>query len=301
MRQGPDYIQFYPTLRCNWSCDFCFNRSLASMDDMPVSSFRAMLSRLPHTVQTLDIIGGEPTLHPGIVSLVQAASSAGLRINLSSNGSNSAVLEAIASAEPDVTIGISINDRKTFDDLSGFISKARLVVKTVYSRQLDPSLVRDILQLGPRAFYYIYRDATGPHDLVETIPFFDFLSAVSRAESRAGTVYCSGFLPDTTAYPDLTSVRCPAGTTKLGVLPDGSAYPCNLLFNRPEFLLGNILIDPFEAIWDHPALMWFRSFKQNRCPRRECRHHAACHGGCPAQSLLLTGDLSLPDPRCVPA
>ena len=301
MRQGPDYIQFYPTLHCNRSCNFCFNRSLASMDHMPVSFFRAMLGRLPPSVRTLDIIGGEPTLHPGIVPLLQAASSAGLRVNLSSNGSNVSVLQAIASTEPDITIGVSVNDHAVLNGLSRFIKVARPVVKTVYSRSLAPSLVRTIMLLEPKAFYYIFRDATGPHDLAETIPFPDFLSAVSRSEPRAGTVYCSGFLPDTAAYPDLASVRCPAGTAKLGVLPDGSVYPCNLLFGRPEFLLGNILTDPFEVIWNHPVLNWFRSFTQNRCPRRECRHHAKCHGGCPAQSLLLTADVNAPDPRCIPA
>ena len=350
MRQGPDYIQFYPTLRCNRSCAFCFNQSVPGMDDMPVSSFRVMLSRLPATVKTVDIIGGEPTLHPGIVVLIQAASSAGLRINLSSNGTNIAVLKAIASAEPDTTIGISVNDRETLNDLNGFIRTTRPVVKTVYARQLARSLIRDILLLGPKAFYSIYRDAAGPADVPDTIPFPEFLSDVSQwsplrqepegaptnnATSRncllatarssrsrgsafhprrapgdakardfkpgpVGTVYCSGFLPDTVTYPDLASVRCPAGTTKLGVLPDGSVYPCNLLFGRPEFLLGNILTDPFEAIWNHTSLAFFRKFTQNRCPRRDCRLHVECHGGCPAQSLLLTGDLDAPDPRCVP-
>ena len=37
-------------------------------------------------------------------------------------------------------------------------------------------------------------------------------------------------------------------------MPDGSVYPCNLFFGRKEFFLGNILHDPFEAIWRSQAL-----------------------------------------------
>jgi radical SAM protein with 4Fe4S-binding SPASM domain len=301
MRQGPDYIQFYPTLRCNRSCEFCFNQSLVGMEDMPASSFHTMLNRLPKTIKTLDIIGGEPTLHSEFISLIEAARSSGLGVNLSSNGSNKVALEAIAQADPAVTIGVSINDHDTLYELRDYIKSARPVVKTVYSRRLHPSLIADILLLAPQAFYAIYRDATGRHDLLETVPFPEFLETASRMTSGAGMVYCSGFLPDVATYPDLADVRCPAGTTKLGVMPDGSVYPCNLLFGRPEFLLGNILTDPFEAIWNHRALAFFRGFSHNPCQRLNCQLHADCHGGCPAQSLLLSGDLEAPDPRCFPA
>ncbi len=300
MRSGPDYIQFYPTLRCNRSCAFCFNQSIGLMDDMSSPSFHRMLEQLPSTVKALDIIGGEPTQHPAIVSFAQAASQSGLRVNLSSNGSNLNVLEQVRQVAPDATIGISINDRETLNEVSRFISETAAVVKMLYSRGLDSFLVHDIVELQPKAFYYIYRDATGPHDLPETLPFPEFLSEVSKREPhQAGTVYCSGFVPDTAAYPDLASVRCPAGTTKLGIMPDGSVYPCNLLFNRHELLLGNILIDPFEAIWNHPALAFFRRFSTNACPKQSCALHAQCHGGCPAQSLILTGDLNAHDPRCI--
>ncbi len=91
-----------------------------------------------------------------------------------------------------------------------------------------------------------------------------------------------------------------AGTAKLSVLPDGSVYPCYLLFSRPEFRLGNLLTDPFVAIWNEPRLEYFRTFRGNTCPRAACEHHATCRGGCPAVSLLVAGDLAAPDPRCLP-
>jgi radical SAM protein with 4Fe4S-binding SPASM domain len=111
-------------------------------------------------------------------------------------------------------------------------------------------------------------------------------------------VYCSGFLPDIEHYPELSQTRCPAGTTKLGVMPDGSVYPCNLFFGKKEFFLGNILTDPFESIWSHEVLAFFRSVTENPCLVRHCTVRSECHGGCPAHSLFITGDLAAPDPRC---
>jgi radical SAM protein with 4Fe4S-binding SPASM domain len=111
--------------------------------------------------------------------------------------------------------------------------------------------------------------------------------------------FCSGFIAPEQGNRDLDNVRCPAGTTKLGILPDGSVYPCNLFFNREEFLLGNIVTDDFERIWNSRGLTFFRTRTENLCLHSSCTLHARCHGGCPAQSFLLTGDLTTPDPRCV--
>jgi MoaA/NifB/PqqE/SkfB family radical SAM enzyme len=96
MRIGPDYIQFYPTLRCNQSCEFCFNRTMPFLPDMSFDDFKVMLEKLVALrVRTLDIIGGEPTLHPHLIDMVRAASQRGLGVNISSNGTNTAVLDKL--------------------------------------------------------------------------------------------------------------------------------------------------------------------------------------------------------------
>lgn len=301
MREGPDYIQFYPTLSCNRSCGFCFNQSLPYLPDMTPDGFRGMLEKLPDTVQALDIIGGEPTLHKSLAGFVGQACGCGLQVNISSNGTDLARLEEIADAGLDVTIGLSINDRETLRSTAAFIRSQSCVVKTVCSRSLDPSLVREIHSLSPKHFYLIYRDAIQQTEMKETLPFPRYLqeAAAWNRASPTDTVFCSGFLPDRRSCPELADVRCPAGTTKLGILPDGSVYPCNLLFGRPEFLLGNILTDPFHDIWHHPSVGFFRRGSKNPCLRTHCKFHLQCHGGCPAQSLILTGSLENADPRCL--
>jgi radical SAM protein with 4Fe4S-binding SPASM domain len=236
-----------------------------------------------------------------MVSFIEQAVSRGLSVNLSSNGTNLSMLETVSHLRGDITVGISVNDKETLACVRGFVQEHKPVVKSIYGTTIDPTLVQEILLLGPKRFYLIYRDAMDKRELKDTIPFPQYVSDIEKGfgPEQAGMVYCSGFLPDTESYPELVATRCPAGTTKLGILPDGSVYPCNLLFGRKEFLLGNVLTDPWDSIWSHKTLTFFRTHMANPCPQSSCEHHAACHGGCPAHGLLLLSDITAPDPRCM--
>lgn len=270
--------------------------------DMSFDDFKIMLGKLKElSIRTIDIVGGEPTMHPDMVQFLREACSKGFRVNISSNGTNIKMLEEILDMGSQIAVGISINDTASFDRLQGFIKKHKPIVKTLFSPNRDSGMIQDILSLKPGKFYLIYRDAIEHEDLSGTLPFHEFMGIVRKdfTSPLVGTVSCSGFIPDIEHYSELSATRCPAGTTKLGVMPDGSIYPCNLFFGRSDFLLGNILTDPFDAIWSHRALAFFRTFAGNECPKTACIHHAICHGGCPAHGLIHFGDLSAPDPRCV--
>lgn len=301
MSNNPDYIQFYPTLRCNKSCDFCFNKGIPSLSDMPLERFHEMLVILKAAgVRTIDIMGGEPTLHPDIEAMIRHAEDAGFLINFSSNGTDLSLLERIIRNGRRTTVGISVNDRQELSSVKDFVERHRPVVKTIFRQGLDLALVDNILSLGPKKFFFLFPDAMHVSVLDRSMSFDRFLADVRQrwGNGSVGLVYCSGFLPDTANHPALTHVRCPAGTTKLGVMPDGSVYPCNLLFGREGLRLGNILSDPFETIRGHPRLGFFRTFTGNTCPRASCKIHLLCHGGCPAHGLAHRNDLSAPDPRC---
>lgn len=301
MKAAPDYIQLYVTTRCNLDCDFCFNGKALAARDMSFPDFTRIIGVLKTAgIIKLDMLGGEPTLHPDLMQFLRFAVQEGMRINLSSNGTDTALLGEIRDRCPDVAVGISVNDRKLVPGLEGFIRRKRIIAKTIVGQTLDAKLVDSLMAAEPSKLYLIYRDALATGQISETAPFDAFLRTVHEqyGPSSVGMVYCSGFLPDS-QYPELAAARCPAGTTKLGILPDGSVYPCTLFFGFPEFRLGNILDDAFEQIWRHPLLSFFRAFPGNRCPRRDCVLHAACHGGCPAHSYAHHGKRGAPEPRCV--
>jgi len=306
-REAPEYVQVFPTLRCNRSCGFCFNRGLDAPPDIPLAHFAAILDRLRAAgVDTVDILGGEPTLHPQLDALVRAVAARGMRTTLSTNGDGG--LELLERIEDTVgrgtlRVGVSVNEGPVPGPVASYLERRRPVVKSVCERRRDiPGALAEHLARPGTEGYLIFRDALTLADLSETLSypeFLDRLAVVRRRHRNLEGVVCGGFVPDLKRSPEMAGARCPAGSGKFSVMPDGSAWPCYLLFGRPEFRLGNLVTDSFEEIWRHPALEFFRSFRGNTCRDEACAHHAACHGGCPAVSLRVTGDVAAPDPRCV--
>lgn len=306
MNTKPSYIQFYPTLNCNYACSFCFNRNLPAIKDVGVDDFQNILGTLKHLkIDHIDMLGGEPSLHPDLMQLVDFIAYSGLKTTISSNGSHIDILTSISKTYPkrSVKIGISLNSNNIPDDLHDYIITFKPMLKSVYSKQraLHKSC-QAYINIPGIEYYLLYMDIIDPNDFKLGVPFYKFYNDLEKFKetyANISGVFCSGFLPDSSHYPELEFVRCPAGTTKLSLLPNGDMYPCYLFFRFPEFRLGNILVDDFDAIWQNPILNNFRSFNKNNCPRTSCSLFQDCHGGCPAISYIFYKRLTAPDPRCV--
>lgn len=290
------------------ACSFCFNRELAPLPDVETTDFNRMLDRLQAAgVGTLDLLGGEPTLHSQLDELVGAIAARRMRTTLSTNGSGDlGLLERLGDrfGRDTLRVGVSVNGAETPERLRDYIARRAPIVKSLCDGgwEVPPAAAEHLARPGAE-YYLIFRDPLTARDLVGCISYPEYLErldALRARHPRAGGVACDGFVPAGAAAGRLSGARCPAGTTKLSVLPDGSVYPCYLFFSRPEFRLGNLLTDEFAAIWGAPQLRFFRTFRGNACPRTACGLHGRCHGGCPAASLLVAGGLELPDPRCVP-
>ncbi len=309
-RNAPDFLQFYPTLRCNMNCSFCFNRnmdaSLGASPDVTLDGFGKMVRAASDAgIGHIDFLGGEPTLHPDIEALVRVARMAGIDVTLSSNGTRPDILEKLSMAfpAPALRIGVSINTDRIGCELASYIREFRPIVKTLFDSEagvlqkpffLDPSDTETELCV-------IYPDAVDRRDLAHCMPFYAYyqsLVTLSAGRPNLRGVFCEGFLPADGAAASPAGRRCPAGTTKLSVLPGGDVYPCYLLFHDSRFRLGNLLEDAFSGIWENPLLDRFRKPSSNRCSRTGCELFDRCGGGCPAVGHRLTGSLSGSDPRC---
>jgi radical SAM protein with 4Fe4S-binding SPASM domain len=300
------YIQFFPTLRCNASCGFCFNRGISSEQDIGIGDFYRIAHILNEAgIREIDFLGGEPTLHPELITLIDISCSKGLFVSLSTNGSDVLTLKSLSGKfdSSQLTVGISLNGGPIDEALASYISEYKPLLKSVSTSKsfLPDSLIR-FLDIPGIRHYAIFMDTLDASDLKNSLSFPQFYRSLNEHQAKCGSlegVYCSGFITDAANCSDLDKVRCPAGTSKLSIMPDGSVYPCYLFFGQPKFRLGNILCDDLSPILNNPELDFFSRFEKNNCPDTTCKHLPFCHGGCPALSLIIHGDLNAPDPRCL--
>lgn len=82
-------INIFVTYRCNLACPYCFATELTKEypTDLTPEDFARLLEWMPAAgVTTVAFIGGEPTLHPRIATMVQQAAASGMAVALFTNG-----------------------------------------------------------------------------------------------------------------------------------------------------------------------------------------------------------------------
>ena len=302
---GIEYIQFFPTLRCNLNCNFCFNKGLPVTDNINIGDFERIVSVLKESgIKIIDILGGEPALHPYLIDIIEIINSYRMKTNLSSNGTDSRLLNLLSERydKEFLKIGVSLNSGGVSKGLHEYIVRHKPVLKSVLTKKSSiPETGKQYIGLQGIEYYLLYMDIVEKNDSEYAVPFYIYyrkLMRLKRIYNNLEGIFCSGFLSHENDYSILNNVRCPAGTTKLSVFPDGSVYPCYLFFRYKEFEIGNILRDDFCDILHNPILNFFRKFSKNNCPDTGCALFASCHGGCPAVSYIFHKDMSVSDPRC---
>lgn len=291
-----EYIQFFPSFSCNQVCNFCFNSKIEDRPAITLHDFQHIASILKSQgINEIDILGGEPFLHKDILQILEIAAKSFDSVYISTNGTLIDVLKDVERLFPEIKIGISLNS-KPGRGLREYIIQHRPILKSVVdNRNFIPGWALEFIKSGI-IYYLIFRDALSEDELKEVMPFYEFIKEIEMFNdiySNIKPVYCSGFVPE-----DGSEWRCPAGSTKLSIMPDGSVFPCYLLFEFPEFRLGNILHNEFKEIIRNPILDFFKKTSDNQCKVNNCHIRSKCHGGCPAVSWAIYRDLNMPDPRC---
>jgi radical SAM protein with 4Fe4S-binding SPASM domain len=83
---------------------------------------------------------------------------------------------------------------------------------------------------------------------------------------------------------------CTAALYNMCVEPDGGVIPCQSYYRQ----LGNLLTDPWEAIWNHELAVTLRERRYIPPKCNGCALLAECGGGCPlALDAIANGSISL--------
>lgn len=301
------------TYACNNACAHCYNEpGRFSMPPLPLADWRRVFDKLteigvPHIILT----GGEPTLLPELPEIIRYADSLGHIVGMNTNGRRLAApglaatlaeaglnhiqvtLEADLAAIHDAMVGAQAFAETVRGIEATLDSGLHVITNTTLTRQnLERALPTiDFLHaLGLRTFAMNgIIHAGGGRGTPNAIPAAEMACLLTAVRDRAEalglrflwytvTEYCQ-FSP---LALDLDPKRCNAAEYSMCIEPNGDVLPCQSYYQAA----GNLLRDPWDAIWNSELFLSFRE-RETRpglpdecytCPDLEM-----CGGGCPLE------------------
>ena len=304
------------TYGCNNACRHCYNEpGRKEMPALGLDGWRRVLGKLarlgvPHVIFT----GGEPTLVEDLAELVAEADRLDLVAGMNTNGrrlADPAFADRLARAglsHVQITLAscrAEVHDAasgaKSFDQTVAGIQNAlaaglhTITNTTLTRRNMDhaEAIVDFLAGLGVRTFAangMIYSGCGS--ESRDAIDEAELGPLVVRVRDRAAELAMRFLWYTPTPYCRLSPVeldlgprRCNAAEYSICIEPNGDVLPCQSYYTPA----GNLLRDPWNAIWESPS---FRSFRDRTNDPRgaglppecwECDELPVCGGGCPLE------------------
>jgi radical SAM protein with 4Fe4S-binding SPASM domain len=266
---------------------------------MDADTWKIILGRLwdlgiPHIVFT----GGEPTLRDDLPELIAHAESLGQITGLNTNGRRLAdpsyVATLVDAGLDHVQVTVESSDSGIHQNALAsplFVMTNTTMLRTnvdTLSDTLDFLAKLGVPTVGLNALIYSGRGLTVGSGLRERELRSVLDMAVAKTDLSGQrliwytpTQYCEF---DPTQH-NLGVKGCTAALYSMCVEPNGDVLPCQSYYQA----LGNILVDPWEHIWDHDLSVSLRDRRDLPDKCGGCTLLPACGGGCPliAESVAL--------------
>ncbi|WP_345646410.1 radical SAM protein [Streptomyces tremellae] len=250
-------LDIYVTYRCNLRCTHCFvGDNLSTAQSFAQDSLARLITgaRRMWGTEEVTFLGGEPTLHPGIVDAVLLAGASGLRVRIVTNGLHGfrSFVERFEGA-PLPVVGISIDGASpgTHDAVRGRKSFERTMENVERARQRGYRLfgimsvsranagdVGDVLALCDRLgfgwvnIHYVSNRGFATPEMVMPIPEWRALAAEIERRSaglRLDVRLERTFVP-AGAHRRYCAIR---SADNLLFLPDGRVFMCPMFIDVP--------------------------------------------------------------------
>ncbi|MGC9072161.1 MAG: radical SAM protein [Acidilobus sp.] len=331
----PVQVTVYVTRACNLRCVHCYIEAGDPLsDELSAREWMEVFRQLRDlSTEDLYILGGEPMMRRDIFDVISYASSIGLRVSMSTNGTLIGPGEAkrLASAGlSEVQVSIDGPNPHVNDSirLPGSFRKAVEAVRHLKASGLRVTLAYVVNPLNYNKVIDMLRLA---EELGVDAVTFEAVAEFGRARAnglrlpkRMGEealaalmtykgpvrVYFSSmrfYLPDlvnswrrsmTFLGRRATSyTTCPAGRNRLVIDANGDVYGCEL-FMPLGVKEGNVRQRDLASIW-RDGFVWIRNRLAE--PPEACRYCpmvGMCGGGCPARAMIAHGTPYAPDPLC---
>ena len=314
------------TYQCNLRCRFCYaacgcHRAEESHPEMTTAQVLRVLRIIRDEAQvpSVSFTGGEPLMRDDLEDLVAGAVRAGLRVNLITNatllaGSDRARrLRAAGLASAQVSLegptaevhdgltGVAGSFDRTLEGLkaladAGIHVHTNTTVNTANAPHLR-ALVRLVAGRGMKRMSMNLVIPTGHAATLDIqVSYRDVWSIIepARDEARACQVEFMWYSPTPACILNplaegLGNKSCAACDGLLSVAPDGDVLPCSS-YAQP---VGNLLKQPFAAVWESGAATFFRRKDYAPPECSDCGEFTACAGACPLYwSAMGTAELT---------
>lgn len=305
--QAPYRVDLALTYCCDNDCSHCYVEHPRAMTELTTAEWRRTMEILWQAgVPHLCFTGGEATMREDLPDLVTYAEDIGFVTGLLTNGrrlSDRGYLDALVAAGLDhVQITLESANERVHNEMVGADAWVETVqgIRNAVPADLyvltNTTLTRAnigaieqtidfIAGLGVGAFAcngIIYSGHGKDYELA--LPERELagtLQRVTQAAERNGMRFI-WYTP--TEYCELNPLElelgaksCTAARYNVCVEPNGDVIPCQSYFSP----MGNILRDPWTAIWNHPLAQQLR--ERGQLPEKcvGCENAPLCGGGCP--------------------
>lgn len=306
------YLIFEVTPRCNSNCLYCYNvwkeNEAYPKGELSLNSIKSLFKKISTEINPkfITLSGGEPLLHPDIITIVDFLHKLGNKIGIATNGTllneekiNSLIKNGVTYFE----ISLNSTNPKTYTQLSGndYLNKIRQAILFVKKLKIPLTVSFTITKLN-------YTDIADVVDLcfafsVDSIALNRFVPGgegiknlktlqISRQEleetlhiaNQKGAKYkipINITIPieaceiDHKKYSRLNFGTCGCGLHKWVIDPLGNLRTCE---QNPE-ILGNLFDKNFNELSSLDEAKMFRK-KNARLICGECSGFRNCGGGC---------------------
>lgn len=290
-KEGPLLLDVSITNRCERQCNFCYRKSQSHGYDMPIEDYSFLLSQAKQCgVQQIAIGGGEPTLHPNFIDILEQTVESGLIPNYSTNADYLTDEVLIATKKYCGAMAVSIYDnienyQATIERISNFgiVVNLHMILRSDLISRYTAFLRNppDWLNKVNAIIFLNYKPADGkielclnktPNDILT-----EFFDSVANFEMRGvGFDTCSvSFVSNYLEVDSSLYDYCEAARKSAYINERLIVYPCSFYTAQGTNLKEKTLRD----IWSSsPSFESHRANAVSTCNR--CKHFIKCHYGC---------------------
>lgn len=297
----PKHVSFTVTEICNIDCSYCYMGG--SNNTKGFSSFETIVEILENLktnhVQTIELTGGEPMIHPRIFDIVKYCNENFHYTNILTNGVNfpHEIISYFFDNPGKIHIQVSIDGSsdkitdkvrqtknthsqtvKTIRNLLSHNIHLRVAIVLTEDNADDlENMIISMKELGVQNITVTFPEQYGSAEQNHYNPKTSFINMIEK--------YIDSLEPIFEKYKDIVNIEmsdfnkiatqnlrnCGAGFKTVAVNHEGNVYPCPVLNNSVQ-KLGNILTDDYYGIFnDSVTSKIFRKFDLKSTEDASCK------------------------------